>query len=369
MTLRVDITNKKSDINNIEVPKFTLSPEKLVDKSAIFYGPSGSGKTALIYDIMYNCRHIFPKVLVFAPTNQEKHDYDNLVPKELIYEEFGVKDIKNIYDHQKAAADVYNTANKEKTLCDLFERVATKEHKTHRDKIFRQKQSMEIAIDTKFNLQSERKLKREELEIAHSKNIISFYKKVIKANKQMFDGFKLSQDEQTALKYINFNPRVLIIFDDAMTEIMALIREGSKNNNDVIKDFFFKGRWAYITHFYAFQDDNRLDSAIKKNAFYSIFTNPNVARAFFGRNSVNFSGQEKIKAEAIIEKVFKEDDEKHRKLVYNRVDAVHPFQYAKAELHDDFEMCSKGIRDYCKQIEKNEFEVDRNNPHFKRFTE
>lgn len=370
--IKAEVGGRGITDETLEITWFDKSIDQLKDRSVIFYGPSGSGKTVLIYDIMYEARHEFPRVMVFAPTNREKRDYEGIVPKELIYEEFDLSDIKNIYENQRAAAHAYNTANNVSTLKKLFDRISTPIQKQHVVKLETQRLRAEQEVKRVIKKVDVRKNRLDELESRHNENLKNFYKSIIAQRKDLLQQIHLSTDEILAVKYLNYNPRVLIIFDDAMTEIMTLIKKGRQTNDNVILDFFYKGRWAYITHFYAFQDDNRLESEIKKNAFYSIFTSPNVATAFFGRSATNFSKQDKAKADAAIKAVFAEDDEggqKYRKLVYSRLDTKHPFQYTIGNLHDGFNMCSKDVRNYCKKIAKDEELIEKNNPYLKRFSD
>lgn len=371
------VSKRNMPTETIEIKPFDKDISKIKDRSIIFYGPSGSGKTIIIYDFMNSTRHIFPKVIVFSPTNREKKDYEGFVPKELIYEEWDLDDIRNIYEYQRAAAHIYNTANDINILHKLFERVATPPQNTYLEQLHRKKLIALDAIKREFKDFNDQKQRMSDVENIHKEILIKFYKEhVIKPNEKILENMNLSTEEHTTIKYLNYNPRVLIIFDDAMTEIQANLREGRKTNNNVIPEFFFKGRWAYITHFYAFQDDNKLDSEIKKNAFISIFTAPNVASAFFGRSATNFSAQEKAKAQAVISRVFsitEEDDEddqtlKFRKFVYCRLDSE-PFKYIIADPPGDFKMCSTLVRNYCAKVRKDESKIDRNNQYLKRFHE
>lgn len=320
---------------------------------------------------MFNTKHIYPKVIVFAPTNSEKHDYDGIVPKELIYEEFNLENIRNIYSYQKAGAYAYNIANKVEILQSLFDKIASPQQKNYLHSLTRQKEIAEKTIIQRVKNIGDRKTKLAELEKVHSNKLRSFYKQRIVPNTEFLKNQNLTKEEQLALKFINYNPRILVIFDDAMTEILQLLKTGRKNNDDVILDFFYKGRHAYITHFYALQDDNKVPSEIKKNAMISTFFSPNTAQAFFTRGATNFSKQERAKADAAIRAIFSDDDDapKHRKLVYNRLDPKNPFQYTIANLHDNFEMCSPSIREYCKRIAKTEDQVDKSNPYLKRFVD
>lgn len=373
--LSVDISGRGVESETLKLPEFHKDMKKMQDRSVIFYGPSGSGKTMIIYDLMYRARKMFPRVIVFAPTNREKRDYEGIIPKELIYEEFGIDDIKNIYEHQRAASRAYNTANDIKILHKLFLRIATPPQRTHLKQLDDKKEKALKDVKANFREFGEQKAKASEVEQLYKSMLVEFYKRrVIQPSKSTLEQMNLTYDERMALSYLNFNPRILVVFDDAMTEIKQIIKDGKKIGDNTIEDFFFKGRWAYITHFYAFQDDNRLETEIKKNAFYSVFTSPQVASAFFSRSSSNFGKQDKARAQAVINKIFGSDDNKddprnkYRKLVYSRMDD-NQFQYVIADLHGEFTMCAKINRDFCKKVQKDENFVDRSNPYLKKFAD
>jgi hypothetical protein len=311
---------------------------------------------------------MFPKVVVFAPTNQEKHDFDGIVPVPLIYEEFTLKNIKDLYEQQRAAASVYNNANNLKVLHGLFKKVATKKSTTYLQSLLDMKKRALTDIEKNYKDVAERKAKKEEVTDLTKGRLIEFYKSMIKPHKEKFVGNKnLTEKEALAIKYLDFNPHILVIFDDAMKEIQALIREGRKSGDDVIGNFFFKGRHAKITHFYAFQDDNGINGDIKKNAFNSFFTQKQTALHYFNAGANSFTPYEKKKSGDIIEQVFnKENDKRFCKFVYVRNGKM-PFQYVIADVREDFKMCSSAIRKYCKKVMKDESEIDVSNPHMNAF--
>lgn len=352
---------------DILIPLYDKSPYNFLNKSGIFYGLSGTGKTVLINDFMYRMKGLFPKVVVFAPTNQEKHDYDGIVPTPLIYEDFTLDHIKELYSHQRAAANVYNNANNLKVLNGLFNKVATRKSHLHLDRLLNMKDRAMADIDKNYKDPGQRKTKREEIKDLIREKLIAFYKSIIKPHKSKFVGNKsLTEKESLAIKYLDYNPHILVIFDDAMKEIIALIKEGKKKNDDIVGNFFFKGRHAKITHFYAFQDDGGVDPAIRKNAFVSFFTSKNVALHFFGAAANNFTAYEKKKSATIIEEVFAHANEdehplEHAKLVYMR-DNKNPYQYTIADVHDAFRMCSEGVRAFCRKIMRDDSEIDTSNP-------
>jgi predicted DNA binding protein len=367
-SLHVQYQYKKGDpIEEIIVPRLKKSLNTILGKSTILYGPTKTGKTVITLDFMYLMRHIFPFVFVFSPTGNETKDYEGIIPKALIYNDFGLKHIKAIYDRQKAASSIYREANELKVLNTLFMRIASAPAKMFLKRILTLKSKAIAEAESKCQTLGDKKKKRDEIEEIFSEKLIKFYKQVINPNAKRLESMNLTPEEKNALKYRNFNPRVLIIFDDAMTEIMKLIREGHKKEDEVIKNFFFRGRHAFITHVYTFQDDKNLDSDIRKNAFISVFTNKTVALSFFQRSANNFSAQERKRAEAIIESVFStENDAKFYKLIYSRMDKV-KFQYIIGEEHEKFDMCSSVVRNYCNKIETKGSNIDSNNPFFNKF--
>lgn len=371
-SLKIQFKARGFPDEEILVPLYNKSPYGLHNKSGMFYGLSGTGKTVLINDFMYRMKDMFPKVVVFSPTNQEKHDYDGIVPSPLVYEDFTLENIKELYEHQRAAAQVYNNANNLKVLHGLFKKVATRKSHQYLNRLLNMKNRALMDIEKNYKDPGQRKSKREEVKDMMREKLIAFYKSIIKPHKAKFQGNRnLTDKEALAIKYLDYNPHILVIFDDAMKEIMAMIKEGKKNNDNVLENFFFKGRHAKITHFYAFQDDGGLDPGIRKNAFVNFFTSKNVALHFFNATANNFSPYEKKKAASIIEDVFAHANEKghpleHAKLVYMR-DNKNPFQYVIADVHDDFRMCSAAVRAYCKKVRRDDSAIDTSNTHMSAF--
>jgi hypothetical protein len=360
----------------IIIPPLKKTNMIFLNKSVIFYGPSGSGKTKAIYNYMYIMYDIFPTVFVFAPTENQKGDFGQHVPIPLIFEEFGVKEVRNIYLRQKAATSIYNNANNLKVLHNLFIRVANGKAVQFQKKLILLKEKAKHQTAGLYSDSSVRKAKIEEIEDLFKYKLIRFYKKIIGPHIRKLQTQELSKEEKFAIKYLNFNPRTLIVFDDATTELLELIKEGKKKvkgeitkDGEIIKHFFFKGRWASITHWYAFHDDNKLDTDIRKNAFYSVFCDKQVALAFFQRTANSFTTVEKKRAETVINAVFDEKTApKWAKLVYSRMEKK--FYYLVADdVPDNFQMCSHAVRKYCAQIVKKESGMDMNNPFSKKFEE
>lgn len=304
---------------NYEVHPFPKSPEVFSKRTTIFYGASGTGKSTLIKDSMFQVRKEFPKVIIFCPTASINNDYKNIVPDALVYEEFNIEDIARIMEVQMAAVDRYNIANDIELMEAVYAKIKTTPDSLPKDAVARK----------------------------------AALKRGIMANREQLKKKKLTKDETIVVQYINFNPKVLVIFDDCGTEIKELRKAAKKNKEygDLFGNFFFKGRHFEISSHYAFQDDTQTDADIRKNSFYSSFTTSAAATVFFSRPSSGMSPQIKHLANYVIDEVFKDNPDgskSFRTLMFDRM--ASKFYYWKADIHGKFEMCDPAIRDYCKRI-------------------
>lgn len=342
----------KQKTETLKVPKFVPTPDKIVNKSVILYGESGTGKTQIIRDIMYINKDEFTDGVVFCPTNQENEDYAGYFPDPLIFEDFGLEDITNIYNRQQERSKRYKAANNRIKLKELFDIIKTdKEDGYHR--MIKKKYDNEISKIENITSDWERKNAREDWEKRMNNEYVNFYKHYITKNTPTINIY--NDHQQRIYMDLYMNPRTLVIFDDAMEEIKTLIKLGNKENNQVVKNFFFKGRHLHITHIYTFQSDLKLDKGIKDNAFFSIFTTPDSAKGFFNKANMCKSLHDKKRVEGCADEIFGDDEKKYRVMVYDRKNFKNPFCHFKADLHDNFKMCGEGTWDFCKVIEKEDF--------------
>lgn len=357
----------------VVVKHFQIKPDSFLNKSIIIYGPTGSGKTTVMRDIMYHAKELFPIVFAFAPTNMEKHDFDKIIPAPLVHEKLSGDILRRIYSRQQAAARTFNEVNKLENLRNLFNKVATREAINYLKQLDALRQSMVHQVEMKDISDILKRKDIEKIDQIYRNKCAALYKSVIHKNRSKLLASNLTNEERKVLRYLWLNPRALVVFDDATSELMEILRTkqrstGAHVEGDIMKNFFFKNRHAHMTHWYTFHDDCRLDSDIRKNAFYNIFTDKQVAHAYFDRPANNFSKLEKRIASAVIDAVFDPNlISPYAKLLYER--ETKQFYYIVAEPRDNFTMCSNAVWQFCKGVETDEVQPDMNNPFMQTFND
>lgn len=344
------------------IPEFKLDDvDKFMDRSTVLYGVSGSGKTVSAKDIMFRMKDLFPRVYIFAPTNESTGDYDGVVEKAMIYEKVTLEKISDIYEYAKMAKSIYENANNLKILDKLFLRVASTKAKVHLRRMLDAYEKCLKRVTKQEDDVGKRRDAKKHLKDKFDNMLRRFYKKVILPNRNRLKLMRLSDKEKFSLEYLQFNPRSLVIFDDAMTEVDKLIKKGHREENEVIQNFFFRGRHDKITQFYTMQSDKRLDSELRKNTFMSLFTSKSEAMAFFGRTANSFTLEEKKIAEAVVAVIFSEENQKDfKKLIYIK-DSKSPWQWYRAQARETFTMGCPSLRQLCKQVEKKGSQFDTEN--------
>ena len=82
----------------------------------------------------------------------------------------------------------------------------------------------------------------------------------IKKYVHLLKNFDLTYEEKFCVKFLYFNPSLLLILDDCASQV----DKWGKDNT--INKLFFEGRWMWITSIYTMQDDKKLATGIRKKA-------------------------------------------------------------------------------------------------------
>jgi energy-coupling factor transporter ATP-binding protein EcfA2 len=349
------------------VPIVENSQDIFLHKSTILYGSSGSGKTVLIKHILYLLKDNIPQVVIINPTNKLNNAYSSIVPKQLIYDEIDENLFKIIYDKQAMGRQIYDKVQKIEPLYILFKKCATYDELGHYKKMCVIYEETKNEVDMKVRHIIDKKKQQTQLSESHQKETRKFFQQTIRKNNKVFESddmkYKISKDERQIIKYLDYNPNLLLIFDDCA----ASFKNWGKSTG--VKELFFNGRHFYVTTIMSFQTDTILPPDLRSNAFISIFTTKQCALSFFENKKNGISKSDHKKYTKYVEEIFKSKDSggNYQKLCYFKNSTNYVIQYIMANVYDEFRFGCKSLWDYCDQIKSNNAEVDINNPFYESF--
>lgn len=366
MSKSVDNLETNLYVDNDIIPLVKNSTNIFLHKSTILYGSSGSGKTVLIKHILHLLKDIIPQIIIINPTNKLNHSYSNIVPKQVIYDEIDETLFKTIYDKQTMARQIYDQVQKIESMRKLFEKCSSTNDNNEYRQMINAYNTTKNNIDAKVKHISQRKSQQTQLREEHEKTIRLFFKQVIRKNKKNLLGsndYNLTDNEKKIVKYLDYNPNLLLIFDDCA----ASFKNWGKLTG--VNELFFNGRHFYVTTIMSFQYDNTLPPELRSNAFVSIFTTKQSALNFFENKKNGISKQDYKKFSKYIDEIFKyrEGCNNHQKLCYFKHSANYNIQYILANIYEDFKFGSKSLWDFCEQVKRDNEEIDIHNPFYDRF--
>lgn len=327
-----------------ELEEFVINVKTLINRSIILYGASDSGKSTVIKDFLYYFRNLITQIFVFAPSDPSNGDYteSETIPKPLVHYSLDATKLNNIWKRQEALAAVYNRANDINVLRSLFKRLNLEHVQRMLVAAENCMKDKKEEVKVEFLDKNIRAKKIKEIEKLFSDMEMVLYKRYICDHRHRLSKLNLTNDEQFSLKYITFNPRTVLIFDDCATEFKKL----RKQKCTVLDDILYRGRHIYITTFIACQDDKNLESDLRKNTFINIYTTPQCAMAFFSRAANSFDKETIRRADKATKTTFEVE---HQKLIYVRKE--NKFYRFTATVRDPFEFGSPIIREFCKKIQ------------------
>jgi len=314
---------------NVRVNVLEKSYKHFLNKNTILFGASNSGKSTILMEILYLLKDHVPNIFVFSPTADSNAAFDGVVPNPVIYTSIDIKALNSIYERQQGASLIYTKVNNINMLRKVFNIVADQNALNLESSIKR----IPIPRETPNT---------RELQILCEQRLIKLYKDVIRKNKHKI--LNTSDDIKYVLRYLDFNPRCIVVFDDCGAVLKKLQRE------EVMRKIIFQGRHNHINLIMTLQDDKDLESSIKKNAFVNIFTTERCAATYFERSSNSFSRKEKNYAYSVISSVFSSRD--YKKLVYIR-DAPDPFRYTIANIYS-FKFGSPKLWKLCSLVKQSD---------------
>jgi hypothetical protein len=334
------------------LPFVDTNPRNFFRRTTILYGPSETGKSFIGKWIMNILKPYIANVIIICPTEGSNEGYKGIVPERCIKTKIDVKELKDIYDRQASAVEIYNKANNMDVLKSLFDKANDMGAQQLVSRIERISKAKLDEIKRSFILNfAQKKEQKESAEKKMLSVIIQLYKKTIKNYRDsLLTRSCLSEDERYALKYLDFNPSLLLILDDCQAEIAKWA------NDETICKLFFQGRHLWVSSMYMLQSDSGrpgLAPGIRKNTFNSIFTDPNVAMHFFKNEENSFTPKMKKDAMRIAEEIFKpnpDGSENFKRFVYSRMDKVAKFRYVVADAPDDLKIGCPALWKLCGSV-------------------
>lgn len=352
--------------NKDKIGYLPKDPNIYLDQSTIYYGASGTGKSTLIRDTLYLLKPFIPNVAVFAPTNDMNETYTGIIPPLLIHSRLSRTKLEKIFENQEYKTRIYTSVNRLSNLRPIFEKI--KDIQSISATYYRILRLVEQLTDSArkhINIVSQ----NDSLSFADKRQAIANTQK--KCNKMILEWYKTAitecssylvdifEDdyEKNLIRYININPRLLLVLDDCLSEIVAISgkKKNGKGDNapSIIDTIFQRGRHAFITIIVAAQVDTGLHPAIRTNSYASIFTEHECANRFMGNKSNAIGKDKQKKAMIACVEIFSNstDDDNFKKLVYYRAGNDTSFlTYTIADIHDTFRFGSDDLWRMCDHL-------------------
>lgn len=324
-------------------------------RTTICYGPSETGKSIIIRWIMNILSPYIPQIIVICPTNSSNLGYTKCVPKNCIFTDIKPDIFRSIWKRQECATALYNKVNDPTILRNLCAKANNFTINNHIKKIEENQREKLDLIDRSSILNFAQKMEQSDtIKNSANKQLIKLYKAAIGKCKYT----NLTKDEEISVKFLNFNPNLLLIMDDCQAQIAEWIKDPT------ICELFYQGRHNYVSTIMSMQSDTGkpgLAPGIRNSVFNSIFTDPNVAMRFFQNKENGFDLQTKKDASKIISEIFKSNTngiDNFKRLVYSRLDKVAKLRYLIADENPNLKFGCASLWDYCDKIPKNETDDD-----------
>jgi hypothetical protein len=324
--------------DNSKLKWFKKDYKRFLGKTTIIYGSTRSGKSTIIDEIMFLCKEYITSIFVICNSTVtiSASTYYQKVPNNCIKNDVSIEWLEKFLEIQKGRTALYDTANGMKTLKSVFDKLPLSSDKDLERRIneFTNKSKISIENNTKID-SNQKKLNIQELDKEKENHLRKLYKSAIRKNRCIIEkDHVLTDDESICIKFLDFNPNMMLIIDDCAANIKKWIKSST-----VIKELMYNGSHYHFTQVITAQDDKEIDSEIRKNALISIFTTDIASNANFTRTSNNYSKHMKAQAALCTKRVFKQigNESKFKKLVYIQHDE-NPFLFTIADIYDSFRM-------------------------------
>lgn len=261
-----------------DLKQFTVETNNFLNRTTIMFGDSGDGKTTMLFDICDKLRSSIEQVFIYSGAEVEQRAYSQgFAPLPVIRLKITHESLKDLLDRQQFLIAKYNRAQNIDVLRSLFALVSTSE----------EKDALSKAVKTyKYNETNDDEDEKISIETKKEEAIKAFkvlvYKTYIKRHfNELHTMRDLTEEQIFCLDHIDFNPNLLIIFDDLTEQIVKFSKDES------VKKIFFTGRWLKTTVFILVHSDKGMDGDVRKAAFQKIYLSAEVANACMKHDHTN----------------------------------------------------------------------------------
>lgn len=362
-----------------KVPRLAEDVNLYLDRTIVIYGPTGTGKTVITKHIMKILSDRIEQVLVVSPSESSNRAYEGYVDPPFIHYRIyladpanpkkddgakgGLRFLEAIWKRQEMMASIYTRANSTSVLAALFGRLPKAARAEALGGIETANQARLRALESvrkKYATDAGRRCEKEkEVNAAFQRMLTLIYKMHITKHYDTLQACGgLTEDETYSLNYIQFNPRLLLIFDDCAAQLKSYF------SKEIFRKLFYQNRHSFITVIMAAQDDTDLAANLRKNVFISFFSEPIVCMSNFERAANKYPKQTKEHVTAIVGDVFRG----FRKLAYIRDDPSRQhFYHIQCVVPKPFRFGSRASHELCDLVQSAGVSMDRENPYFDHF--
>jgi hypothetical protein len=362
-----------------KIPPLQFTPNLFLDRSTIINGPSKTGKTVIIKNAMKALTNHIEQVIVISPSEPMNRSYEGFVDPPFVHYRLYLADPANpkkddgtrgalrfldqVWKRQEMMAGIYTRANNSDVLSSLFHKLPNdvrKEGLKYIEEINKKRRHIVERVRLQYVTDAGRREEKiKEITEKFKKMLTLLYKKYIAPfYGELWACADLTDDERYSLNYLNFNPRLLLVFDDCAAELKPLF------GNQIFRKLFYQNRHVFITLLISAQDDTDLPTNLRKNAFVTFFTEQIVCTSNFDRASNKFPKQTKQHVSDIIGVIFVGN----RKLAYIREDDRRQhFYHVTLPYPEPFRFGSKASHELCDEVAVTGVSMDKENPYYERF--
>lgn len=334
-----------------------------LDKTTVLYGQSKTGKSTILIHILHTLKPHIDQIVVFSPSDRVNKTFSKgIVPIPLIHYDVDVRLLKDIWDRQEVMGAVYQQANDIRVLKKLFDRLNLPHVRAKIAEAERARDSTIASIKQQYVDSGIVEAKVNAVDEKFNELLLVIYKRFISENSEVLRR-GASKAELFVLDHLGFNPRIVVVFDDCT----AMLEDKEIKNSKVFKDFFTRGRWAYMTILFGIHNDKVLTPQIRGGAFVNIFTHRPAALGYFCTKSNQFD-PETIKRAKEATQYIQAPEEGHMRMAWVR--ESNKFFKLQAKIFPTFCFCSAPVEKYCERIKDSAdggISADSSNPFFSKF--